>query len=461
MSNRIVIVGGGPAGMFAALTIASSDLGLETLLIEQGKDVSKRRCPQEATGYCTNCRPCDIMAGMGGAGTFSDGTLNLRPNIGGNLEEFTSREDAWNLVEEVDKIFLKFGSPKDIYEPTGPELRKLKLRAASSGINFMETRQRHIGSDRAPRVIDRFVKELRQMGVKIRANTKVKDILVEKGRCVGVKLEDDSIIRAGKVILAPGRVGAPWVDELVSRHGVDSRHEPLDLGVRVEVPAIIMEEVTNINRDPKFQMRTKTYDDFVRTFCTNPYGFVVKESYDGFIGVNGHCFANTRSENTNFAFLVRMELTEPVEDTIKYGKSVAMLATTIGGGKPTIQRMGDLKSGRRSTHSRIKRNQVVNTLKDITPGDISMALPHRVVMDIIEGLEMLNKAIPGVFSDSTLLYAPEIKFYSIRIEVNDDMESSVKDLHVAGDGAGLSRDIVNAGATGILAARGVLRSFES
>jgi hypothetical protein len=288
---------------------------------------------------------------------------------------------------------------------------------------------------------------------------KVEDILVENNECYGVRLASKEIIKASKVILCPGRTGAQWTNELVFRHKIDSTREPIDIGVRVEVPSIIMEEVTNVNRDPKFQLRTKSYDDFVRTFCTNPNGYVVRESYEDFVGVNGHCFAKIKSENTNFAFLVRVELTEPVEDTIKYGRSVAILASTIGGGKPTIQRMGDLKAGRRSTWLRVKRSDVKNTLKDVTPGDISMALPHRVVMDIIEGLDVLNNAIPGISSDSTLLYAPEIKFYSIRIKVNDNMETCIHSLYMAGDGAGLSRDIVNASATGILAGRGILKSL--
>jgi len=221
-----------------------------------------------------------------------------------------------------------------------------------------------------------------------------------------------------------------------------------------------MNPVTKINRDPKFHIRTKRYDDFARTFCTNERGFVVKEVYGDFIGVNGHSLRVKKSENTNFAFLVKVGLTEPVENTTRYGRSIAKLATTIGGGKPILQRMGDLRRGRRSSRERISRNLVQNTLKDVTPGDISMALPHRILMDIIEGLEKLNEIIPGVASDSTLLYAPEIKFYAMHLIVDKNMETSVKNLFAAGDGAGLSRDIVNAAATGMLAARGVMSKSE-
>ncbi len=280
--------------------------------------------------------------------------------------------------------------------------------------------------------------------------------------CCGVRTEKGDEIRGGCTILAPGRVGASWVERLIKKHRLEAEYAGIDVGVRVEVPAIIMNPVTKINRDPKFHIRTKRYDDFTRTFCTNERGFVVKEVYDDFIGVNGHSTSvrGKKSENTNFAFLVKLELTKPLENTSKYGRSIAKLATTIGGGKPIIQRIGDLRRGRRSSWEGIKRNLVRNTLTDVTPGDISMALPHRITMDIIEGLEKLNEIVPGVMSDSTLLYAPEIKFYAMRLKVGTGrgrrrMETSVKNLFAAGDGAGLSRDIVNAAATGILAARGV------
>jgi uncharacterized FAD-dependent dehydrogenase len=245
---------------------------------------------------------------------------------------------------------------------------------------------------------------------------------------------------------------------MIEKHGIKARYGGIDIGVRVEVPAIIMDPVTKINRDPKFHIQTRRYDDFVRTFCTNKHGFVVKEEYEDFIATNGHSLTNIESENTNFAFLVRVELTEPIENTTKYARSIAKLATTIGGGKPVLQRMGDLRRGRRSTKERIVKNLVVNTLKDVTPGDISMALPHRIVMDIIEGLETLNEIIPGVTSDSTLLYAPEVKFYAMHLNVDRQMETSIKNLFAAGDGAGLSRDIVNAAATGIMAAEGIIKT---
>jgi uncharacterized FAD-dependent dehydrogenase len=244
---------------------------------------------------------------------------------------------------------------------------------------------------------------------------------------------------------------------MIETHGIEARYGGIDIGVRVEVPAIVMEPVTRINRDPKFHIQSRRYDDFVRTFCTNRRGFVVKEEYEDFIATNGHSMTNVESENTNFAFLVHIELTEPIENTTKYARSIAKLATTIGGGKPVLQRMGDLRRGRRSTKERIAKYLVVNTLKDVTPGDISMALPHRIVMDIIEGLETLNEIIPGVTSDSTLLYAPEVKFYAMHLKVNRQMETSVKNLFAAGDGAGLSRDIVNAAATGIMAAKGIIK----
>jgi uncharacterized FAD-dependent dehydrogenase len=449
----VVVVGAGPAGLFSALELSSR---ADVLVVDQGLDVHDRICPMKKRGHCLHCDPCRIMCGVGGAGTYSDGLLNLHPRIGGDLERLAGPE-ACRLVEEVDKIFLAHGAPEETAEPTTEEVEMLSRKAAAAGAKFIPIKQRHMGSDRTPQIIDSFKRDLERRGVRFILNSRVSDLIVEDSKCLGVRLADGSSIRAGKTLLASGRVGAAWIGQIIDRHGIRSKYGPLDVGVRVEVPSVIMDPVTRINRDPKFHIVTHRYDDFIRTFCTNPGGYVVKEEYAEFIATNGHSLLEARSENTNFAFLVRLELTKPVENTTAYGMSIAKLVTTIGGRKPVIQRLGDLHRGRRSTEERIARNPVRNTLCDVTPGDISMALPHRIVMNVIEGLEILNQIVPGVNSDFTLLYAPEIKFYAREIEVDGKMQTNIRNLFAAGDGAGLSRGIVAAAATGILAARGMMQ----
>ncbi len=448
----VIIVGAGPAGLFAALELSGS--GSEVLVVDQGSDIPERICPMKKRDHCQHCVPCHIMCGVGGAGTYSDGLLNLHPSIGGDLEALAGQE-AWKLVELVDSAFLRYGAPTKTQEPTQEDAEMLSHKAASAGARFVPIRQRHMGSDRTPQIIAAFKEDLVKKGISFLLNSCVVDLIVEGSSCKGVRLADGTILEAKTTLLALGRIGAPLIDKLVDRYRIKARYGPLDVGVRVEVPSIIMDPVTRINRDPKFYIVTRRYDDFVRTFCTNPGGFVVKEEYPEFIATNGHSLLGEQSENTNFAFLVRLELTEPVENTTAYGMSIAKLVTTIGGKRPVIQRLGDLHRGRRSTEIRIARNPVRNTLKDVTPGDISMALPHRIVMDIIEGLEILNEIIPGVNADSTLLYAPEIKFYAREIRVDSKMQTSIPGLYAAGDGAGLSRGIVIAAATGILAGRGM------
>ena len=448
----VIIVGAGPAGIFAALELSRCDA--DVLVIDQGRDITGRICPMKKKGHCLHCDPCHIMCGVGGAGTYSDGLLNLHPTIGGDLEKLVGSQ-AWQLVEEVDSIFLKYGAPQRILEPSEKDAEMLRRKAAAAGARFIPIKQRHMGSDKTPQIIQSFQLDLAKKGVRFLLDSCVADLIIEDGKCSGVKLADGTWHMAKRILLAPGRVGASWIGDLINRYQIKAKYGPLDVGVRVEVPSVIMDPVTRINRDPKFHIISRRYDDFVRTFCTNPGGFVVKEEYKEFIATNGHSMTDRQSENTNFAFLVRLELTKPVENTTAYGMSIAKLVTTIGGRRPVIQRLGDLHKGRRSTEERIGRNPVENTLKDVTPGDISMALPHRIVMDIIEGLEILNQIMPGANSDSTLLYAPEIKFYARELSVDVNLQTSIDGLYAAGDGAGLSRGIVSAAATGILAGRGI------
>ncbi len=451
LKSDVAIIGAGPAGLFAALEIAEKSR-LKVLIIEQGKPALERICPEQSYKGCVKCNPCNILSGVGGAGTLSSGRLNLRPDIGGNLYQFVGEKEAWDLVKQVDETFLKYGCPSKLYNPDQEEVEKLERRAAAVGVKFIPIPQREIGTDNAPTVIQNFVDDLERKGVRFLLQTRAKRI--NKGM---VELENGEQVYAKYILAAPGRSGQDWLAEEARRLGIPTRHEPIDLGVRVEVPAIIMNPIIKISRDPKFHIYTKKYDDFLRTFCVNHEGFVCLEVYNGeIVGVNGHSMETVRSQNTNFAFLVRVALTEPLEDTSAYGRMIARQATLLGGGKPLIQRLGDLINGRRSTWDRIERGNVKPTLKTVTPGDIAMALPHRLVTDIIEGLQRLDKVIPGVASPSTLLYAPEVKFSANRIYTNKSLETPIENIFVAGDGAGVSRGIVIAAATGIIAARGIL-----
>jgi len=458
----VLIIGAGPAGLFAANELVEHGCR-RVVMVDIGKNALQRKCPinTDSASTCLNCQPCNIMCGIGGAGIFSDGILNLRPDVvGGNLSDFTRNDDeSQKIVDKIDQTFLKFGATETVYGLSDEKADMLSLKAMAAGIKFQRIKQRHLGSENTPVIIKRFSDHLESRGVMIITGAKAKDLLVQDGACKGALLEDGRRIYAKAAIFAPGRIGARWVSEMVKNHKIAASHAPIDIGVRVEVPSIVMRSVIDVNRDPKFHIWTSKYEDFVRTFCTNHEGFVVKESYGDFIGVNGHSFTNKKSENTNFAFLVRSILTSPQENTTLYGESIAKIATILGQGKPIVQRLGDLRRGRRSNSWRLQKSTFSPTLKDTTPGNISMALPHRILTDILEGLEKLNEVIPGVATDSTFLYAPEIKYYSMKFAVDDDMLTNIKGLYAAGDGAGLSRDIVKAAATGILAARGILKSL--
>ncbi len=452
MDYDVAIIGAGPAGLFAAYELSKKSK-LKVAVIDMGRDVERRTCPMEKTGACMKCEPCHVMSGVGGAGGLSDGTLNLRPDIGGNLYEFMSEKEARELIDYVDRIYLENGTPDKLYKATSKEEEELSHKAASAGIEFLQIPQRHIGSDHTPEVIASIRDSLKRGKVDFILKTAVKDILHNGA---GLTLENGSTIKAKYIIAAPGRSGSSWLVEQAQKLGLKIRHGPIDVGVRVEVRGIVMDNVCKINRDPKFHIITKTYDDFVRTFCVNHRGYVVKEVYKEYIGVNGHSLRDQQSNNTNFAFLTRIELTEPVENSTAYGESIASTATTLGGGKPLIQRLGDLRRGRRSTWKRIDSGLTKPTLRGVTPGDIAMVMPHRIVTNILEGLEKLDAVMPGVASDSTLLYAPEIKFYAMRVEVGRSMETSIPNLFVAGDGVGVSRGLIIASATGIMAARGIM-----
>ncbi|MDI6865186.1 NAD(P)/FAD-dependent oxidoreductase [Thermodesulfovibrio yellowstonii] len=450
----IVIVGAGPAGIFTALEIVQNS-SLTALIIEKGKDIEKRICPMEHIKRCLNCSVCDILSGWGGAGAFSDGKLNLSPQIGGFLDKYVNRDKLVELIDYVDKIYLKYGAPDKVYEPDYKMVEKIKAQAAKNGLLFIPSKIRHIGTERCAQVL-KILKDDLSKKIDIVFDVSVEKIIVNRGKVSGVELKDKRKIYAKYIVIAPGRAGSSWLNKEAKRLKLTTELNPVDIGVRVEVPAIVCEELTRICYEPKFIYYSKTFDDTVRTFCVNPYGEVVRENINGIWTVNGHSYYNHKTNNTNFAILSSTYFTEPFREPILYGQSIAKLANYLGQGV-LIQRLGDLKKGRRSTEERIMRNPIQPTLKDATPGDLSFVLPYRYLVNIVEMLETLDSVMPGINSNHTLLYGVEVKLYSMRLKLTKNLETEIENLFAAGDGAGVSRGLIQASVSGILVAREILK----
>ena len=456
----VIIVGGGPAGLFAAHYL-SLHADLAVLLLEKGKPAAKRRCPMHGRKDCRKCRPCNILSGIGGAGLFSDGKLNFIPKLGKtDLTQFMPLSQATALIEETEALFTGLGMDGPVYPTDLDKARQIRKEARKLGIELLLIRQKHLGSDHLPRHIAAMSQGLLDRGVTIRTGEEARDVVVENGRVAGV-ITAQKTYRAPAVILAPGRVGAEWIGALARRHGLPYSQRGIEVGVRVEVHNEILADLTDVIYDPTFFIRTRKYDDLTRTFCTNQGGFVALENYQDFVCVNGHAYMDAKSDSANFAFLSKVVLTDPVSDNQAYGEAIGRLATMIGGGSPILQRFGDLKRGRRSTWSRIRKGSVEPTLPSVTCGDIAMALPERIMTNIIDGLEQLNAVVPGVANDETLLYAPEIKFFATQIDATPDLETAVAGMYVAGDGPGVAGNIVSAAATGLIPAKAIVRKLAS
>lgn len=450
----VIIVGGGPAGLFAAHWL-SEHSSLRVLLIDKGKPPLKRHCPIGDRG-CVHCRPCNILCGVGGAGLFSDGKLNFIHKLGKtDLTQFLGLAEACQLIDETEAIFNRYGMDGQVFPTDMDAARTIRKEARKHGIDLLLIRQKHLGSDNLPRHIEAMAREIEARGVLFHHSENVRDLLVEHGRVTGVVTDRDTYA-AESVILAPGRVGAEWMGAIAGRNGIGLSQRGIEVGVRVEVHNEIMQDLCQIIYDPTFFIRTARYDDQTRTFCTNFGGFVALENYQDFVCVNGHALMDRKSANTNFAFLSKVILTDPVEDNQAYGESIGKLATLIGGGRPILQRYGDLRRGRRSTWNRIRNSYIEPTLTNVVCGDIAMALPERILTNLVDGLERLNQVIPGVANDETLLYAPEIKFFATQVETDSHLETAVRGLFVAGDGPGVAGNIVSAAATGLIAARAIV-----
>ena len=462
MKYDVIIIGAGPAGLFAAYELITKNNKLKIALLDKGRKVSNRFCPMSKNGTkCVNCNPCQILSGYGGAGTFSDGKLNFIPKLGkSDLTKYMLESEANKLIDETEEIFNKFNMDAKVYPSNMDEAKAIRKEVAKAGAKLLLIKQKHLGSDHLPEYIDGICDYLVDKGVTLIDRADVEDIATinehehEVTYASGRKKET---IKAKTVVVAPGRTGAKWIQELADKYNIPYLSQSIEIGVRVEVRKDIMEDITNVIYDPTIFIKTDTYGDEIRTFCTNPGGFVAKENYYGFICVNGHALKEVKSDNTNFAFISKVTLTEPVTNTRLYGESIARIANVLGDGKPIIQSLKDLKSGRRSEWHRINKGFIEPTLKDCVAGDLALVLPHRIIENILEGLETLDKIIPGVANDDTLLYGPEIKFFSNEIETDNNFRLVTDDIYFIGDGAGKAGNIVTAAATGLVAARDILK----
>ena len=452
----VVIVGAGPAGIFASLELCNA--GLDLLLLDKGREIDDRVCPvQNKSGCCALCSLCHLVSGFGGAGAFSDGKLTLSTQVGGRLKEVVGFDQALALIHYVDSIYLKFGAPPKVYG-MGGNTAELEREAASAGLTLIPVKLRHLGTELCHETL-KAMQHYLSSKLDIRLGITIENIVVEDGAVKAVETSHGERLSCLYLILAPGREGAEWLCSEVGRLKLSLDSNPIDVGCRIEVPMAAMEKLTSTLYESKLEFYSPSFNDRVRTFCMCPGGEVIMESTGGcdpVITVNGVGYIQPRTKNTNFAILVSTTFTEPFHEPIAYGKYLASLANILSGGV-LVQRLGDLMDGRRSTQARIQNSSIEPSLTAATPGDLSFALPYRYLKSIMEMLQAMDKLVPGVASPQTLLYGIEVKFYSSRLKLTPCLETETRNMFAAGDGAGVSRGLVQASASGIVAAREILK----
>ncbi len=465
MENQfdIIIIGAGPGGIFCAYELLDRKKDLKVLIVEKGRSIEKRQCPKRTTKQCVGCKPCSITTGFAGAGAFSDGKLSLSPDVGGNLPAILGYEETEKLIKESDNIYLKFGADANVYGvDKQAEIREIRKKAINANLKLVECPIRHLGTEEGYKIYEKLQHHLIEQGAELHFQTMVEEILIKDGRAVGIKTDKGESFYAKEIVSAVGREGADWFKGKCEEIGIETTPGTVDIGVRVEVRDEVMQFLNENLYEAKLIYHTPTFDDKVRTFCTNPSGEVATEYYEGGLAVvNGHAYKSKeyKTNNTNFAILVSKNFTKPFKTPIEYGKKIAQLSNMLCGGRILVQTFGDFRRGRRTTEERLCRNNLMPTLKDAVPGDLSLVFPHRIMVDIEEMLLALDKITPGIAADETLLYGVEVKFYSNRVVVNQDFETSIKGLRAIGDGAGVTRGLQQASANGISAARSILRTF--
>ncbi len=452
---NVAIIGAGPAGIFTALELVKKRPDWKILILEKGSKIEKRRCMiRNGAASCPPCKKCGLLCGWGGAGAFSDGKLTLTPDVGGNLSDYMPRQKVEELIKYTDDIYLEYGATDVVHGTNKEDIAEIERQATLAELKLVYSPVRHLGTEKSLHVLKAMQDYLAQK-VDIINDETAKSLIIENDEIKGFITDKGNTYYADSVVIAPGREGADWLSKELAKAGIELMNNAVDIGVRVEIPAAVMEHITDKLYESKLIYYAPTFGDEVRTFCMNPHGEVVCENYNGIATVNGHSYADKKTKNTNFALLVSKRFTEPFKEPIQYGQHVARLANMLGGGV-LVQRFGDLLKGRRSTPERMKNSILTPSLSSATPGDLSLVLPHRHLNSIIEMLRALDKIAPGVASGHTLLYGVEVKFYSSRVKLDNNFETcGIKNLYTIGDGAGVTRGLIQASASGVHVANSI------
>lgn len=460
MKYDVVIIGAGPAGIFTAIEMIKRGSKKKILIVEKGLPIEKRSCPKATTKKCMNCQPyCRITTGFSGAGAFSDGKLSLSSEVGGTLPELIGEEKAQETIDYTDRIYLEFGADTKVEGVSNPEkIREIRRKAINANLKLVDCPIRHLGTEMAQQLYLRIEKFLPEHGVDILYEHSCRDIIVEDGVCKGVTVACDNgreeNIFGDEIVVAVGRKGADWLEKICVAHGIEHRSGTVDIGVRVEVRNEIMEEVNSVLYESKLIGYPAPFRNKVRTFCQNPGGFVAQENYDnGLAVVNGHSYKGLKSDNTNLAILCSHNFSVPFNQPIEYAKKVGELTNMLGNGHILVQRYGDILDGKRTWEKELSFSNVKPTLPDAVAGDITSAIPYRTMTNIINFIKAVDDVVPGFASRETLLYSPELKFYSNRIKMDERFNTNIRGLHCLGDSSGWTRGLMMASIMGVLMGR--------
>ena len=464
LKTDVLIIGAGPSGIFTALEMLKNGSKKKIMIVEKGLPVEKRHCPKAKTGKCVNCKPdCNITTGFSGAGAFSDGKLSLSCEVGGNLPDLIGHEFAQQMIEYTDGIYLSFGADKKV-EGVGHDekIKAIRLRAIQAGLKLVDCPIRHLGTEMAQELYGKIEKHLTDNGVEIIFKTECVDLIVEDGRAKGAvflpcgKPESEKFsVSADNVVIATGRKGADWLEDMCKKHNIEHLPGTVDIGVRVEVRNEVMEDVNEALYESKLIGYPEPFTNKVRTFCQNPGGFVSQENYynNSLAVVNGHSYKNTKSDNTNLSILCSHNFRPPFDEPIPYAKKVGELVNMLADGHILVQRYGDILAGKRTWQEDLARSNVRPTLPDAVAGDLTAAMPYRTLMNIIKFIEAVDKVVPGFASEETLLYGPEIKFYSNKVKMDEKFNTNIEGLHCLGDSSGWTRGLMMASVMGVLMGR--------